>query len=95
MSSELTRAQDDAIALPKLVVTATRVPTPREQVGSSISVLTAEDLANRQTVIVSDVLREVPGVVVSRNGGVGNFTQVRIRGAEGNHTVELLAKLLH
>ena len=37
-----------------------------------------------------DALRSLPGVSVSRSGGFGNLTQVRIRGAEGNHTLVLI-----
>ena len=38
----------------------------------------------------ADALRSLPGVSVSRSGGFGNLTQVRIRGAEGNHTLVLI-----
>ena len=36
------------------------------------------------------MLRDVPGVAVSRTGAVGSFTQVRIRGTEGNHVLTLI-----
>jgi vitamin B12 transporter len=72
------------------VVTATRTPTPSGQVGSSVTVITAQDLARRQTAFVSDILREVPGVTVNRSGGIGTFTEVRIRGAEANQVLVLI-----
>ena len=58
--------------------------------GSSATVIQPVDLQNRQTVIVSDVLRDVPGISVNRTGPVGGLTQVRMRGAEGNHTLMLI-----
>lgn len=58
--------------------------------GSSATVITALDLQDRQTVIISDVLRDVPGVSVNRTGAVGGMTDVRIRGAEANHTLVLI-----
>ena len=58
--------------------------------GSSATILEPIDLQQRQTVIVSDILRDVPGVAVSRTGPVGQFTQVRMRGAEANHTLVLI-----
>ncbi len=79
-----------AIQIAPVVVTATKTETPLSQVGSSVSVITSEDLEDRKTVLVSDVLREVPGVAVNRTGVVGNLTQVRIRGAESNHTLVLI-----
>ena len=76
--------------LPELVVTATRVPISPYRVGSSITVITAEELEDKQTTFVSDALRRVPGLAVGRTGGFGSLTQVRIRGSEGNHTLVLI-----
>ena len=47
-------------------------------------------LQDRQTRIVSDVLRDVPGVAASRTGAVGGSTQLRLRGAEANQPLALL-----
>lgn len=58
--------------------------------GSSLTVLDEGVLEARQTRIVSDVLRDVPGVAVSRSGAVGGQTQVRLRGAEANQTLVLI-----
>ncbi|MDA1099115.1 MAG: TonB-dependent receptor [Proteobacteria bacterium] len=84
-------AADDAVKrLPNVVVSASRVPLPAQEVGSAVTVITAEDLKRRQIRFVSEVLREVPGVAVSRSGSAGSFTQVRIRGAEGNQTLVII-----
>ena len=75
----------------KVVVTASRIgATPENRLGTAVSILTREQIEDRQTRLVSDVLRDVPGVQVNRSGGVGTLTQVRMRGAEGNHTLILL-----
>jgi vitamin B12 transporter len=60
---------------------------PINLIGSSVTVIDDQDLQDRQTRIVSDVLRDVPGVAVSRAGAIGGQTQIRIRGAESNHTL--------
>lgn len=75
-----------------IVVTASRAEggISTATLGASATVLLPVDLENRQTVIVSDVLRDVPGIAVSRLGGVGGMTQVRMRGAEANHTLVLI-----
>ena len=39
---------------------------------------------------VSDLLATTPGISVSRNGGIGGFSAVRIRGAEGEQTLTLI-----
>jgi vitamin B12 transporter len=76
----------------ELVVTASRSgdAVPADQLGASVTVLDAATLDQRQTRIVSDVLRDVPGLAVSRTGAVGGTTQVRIRGSEGNHVLVLI-----
>jgi vitamin B12 transporter len=80
-------------ALPELettVVTATRTETPIGQVGSSITVITADDIADRHLNSVADALRVVPGLDVMRSGGPGQQTSVFLRGANSNHTLVLI-----
>lgn len=76
----------EAKILPDTVVSANRVALPSREVGSSVTVITGEEMEERQIRVVSDALRDVPGVSVNRTGPRGLFTQVRIRGNEGNHT---------
>ncbi len=58
--------------------------------GVSRSEIEPLALETQQIRIVSDILREVPGVAVSRSGSLAGFTQIRIRGGESNHTLVLL-----
>ena len=52
--------------------------------GSAVTVVTGEELRAQQIRHAADALRSLPGVQVSRTGAFGGFTQVRIRGGEGN-----------
>ena len=63
---------------------------PLEQIGSAVTVVTGEQLRAQQVRNAADALRSLPGVAVSRSGGAGNLTQVRIRGAEAPHTLVLI-----
>ncbi|MET0239108.1 MAG: TonB-dependent receptor [Sphingobium sp.] len=74
-----------------IVVTASRSgdAVPVNQLGASVTVLDAQALETRQTRIVSDILRDVPGVAVN-TGGLGGLTQIRIRGTESNHVLVLI-----
>ncbi|RMD61706.1 MAG: TonB-dependent receptor [Alphaproteobacteria bacterium] len=83
-------AQEAVESLPEVVVSASRVPVATREVGSALTVITAADIERKQVRLVSDVLREVPGLAVSRSGTVGTFTQVRIRGAEANQTLVII-----
>jgi vitamin B12 transporter len=73
-----------------IVVTATRAETPLSEIGQSITVIPQEDIETRQAVAVIDLLRNVPGVTFTRNGGIGSTTNINIRGAESDHTVALI-----
>ena len=73
-----------------IVVTANRSPQPLNRVGQSISVLESAEIERRQSANVSDLLRNVPGVAVARNGGIGGTVGVFIRGADSDQTVTLI-----
>lgn len=73
-----------------IVVTATRTAEPVEKTGESVSVITAEQLAAQQIVFVGDALQETPGLLLIRNGGLGQNTTVSLRGAEAGQTLVLL-----
>ncbi len=59
-------------------------------VPASITLISAADMESRQVRVVSDVLRDVPGVAVNRMGGIGGLTQIRVRGSEGNHVLVMI-----
>ncbi len=61
-----------------------------DTVGSALTVVTGDELRNQQIRHAGDALRSLPGVSVNRTGGFGGLTQVRIRGAEANHTLVLV-----
>ena len=73
-----------------LVVTATRTPQPLQLTGTSMTVITASDLNTQQIVTLTDALKEAPGVMVNRTGGIGQATTVSLRGAEQGQTVALV-----
>ncbi|MBL8201227.1 MAG: TonB-dependent receptor [Chromatiales bacterium] len=73
-----------------LVVTASRIPIPLVAAGSSVTVIDREQIEARQSVFAVDLLQDVPGFAVSRSGGIGSQTQVRVRGAEANQLLVLI-----
>lgn len=83
------RANDTAGSdgsLETLIVSATRLPTPEVQIASSVTVITAADIAAQQLRDVTDVLKLVPGLNVVQSGGPGGVTSVFMRGTNSNHT---------
>lgn len=73
-----------------VVFGAGRTPIASDRIGRATTVITAEELEQRQVRFVADALRTVPGAAVSRTGAPGGQTQVRIRGSEANHVLVLI-----
>ncbi len=73
-----------------VVVTATRIPTPEAKVASSITVITAKDIAAKQQQTLPDVLADAPGLNVVQSGGPGGQTSVFMRGTDSNHVKVLV-----
>jgi vitamin B12 transporter len=73
-----------------VVVTATRIPTPEADVASSITVITAEDIAAKEEMTLPDVLQDAPGLNIVQTGGPGGQTSVFMRGTNSNHVKVLV-----
>ena len=54
-----------------VVVTATTVPTPAEQLGVALNVITGEEFKTYHYSTVDDAFRSIPGVNVTQQGGYG------------------------
>ncbi len=73
-----------------IIVTATGAPTRSADTGQAVSTLSQNEIDVRQSIGVAELLASQPGVTISRNGGLGGFSAVRIRGAEGEQTLALI-----
>jgi len=80
----LAQATDETI-----IVVGARVPVPESEVTSAVTLLEPEEIELRGPVL-SDALRAVPGLAVSRSGPAGSLTDVRLRGSEANHVLVLI-----
>ncbi|MEM7441274.1 MAG: TonB-dependent receptor [Pseudomonadota bacterium] len=78
----------DAIDLGTIFISGGLTPIDAQRYGRAATVITAQEIEDRGLLTLQDALRAVPGVAVQSSGG--NFTQVRIRGGEGNHTLILI-----
>jgi vitamin B12 transporter len=73
----------------KIIVTASAVPETVESTPAAVTVITKDDIDKREARDVSAVLREVPGVSVSRTGSLGKTTSLFLRGASSKQTLVL------
>lgn len=74
----------------EIVVSATRIETPIDEIGSSVTVITDEEIARNQQRSLPDVLQTVPGLNIVQSGGPGGKTSVFMRGSNSNHTKVLI-----
>jgi vitamin B12 transporter len=87
------RAEDVAqfqIDTPITVIGATRVPTPEDQLGTSVTVITGDQIEQKQLRTLPEVLQDVPGLSVVQNGSPGGTASVFMRGTSANHTKVLV-----
>jgi vitamin B12 transporter len=87
---ELPAAETPETTFPPVFVTSTRTEIPLEQVTTSASVITGEEIRDREAEMVLEVLRDVPGLDVVQSGSRGNGTSIFIRGSESDHVLVLI-----
>lgn len=87
----LGQAADEApLALDDQLVTATRTEQRAGQSLASVSVLDRVDIERAQAQSVPDLLRRLPGISLSSNGGPGKATNLYLRGSESDHVLVLI-----
>jgi vitamin B12 transporter len=73
----------------EIIVTASALPEEKDETPVAATVITREQLERREVRDVSDALREVPGLAVSRTGSPGKNTTLFIRGGSSKQALVL------
>jgi len=76
--------------LKTIVVTASRVDQPINQVGTTITVIPDEQMETQKIQDVGTALQQVPGVNITQSGSPGTETDVSIRGASASQSLILV-----
>ncbi|GAB3378660.1 TonB-dependent vitamin B12 receptor [Lysobacter fragariae] len=79
-----------ATELDDVIVTATRTAQTQDATLASVSVITREEIDRLQPASLPDLLRGVPGLSLSNNGGMGKESSVFLRGTESDHVLVLV-----
>ena len=74
----------------EVIVTASRVAETADETLAPVNVITREEIERRQIRSVPEALRQVPGVSLVNNGGIGKATSVFMRGTESDHVLVLI-----
>jgi TonB-dependent receptor-like protein len=71
----------------QIVITASRAPDTQAQTPASVTIIDAQRIDRLDEPLLPALLRLTPSISVSASGPAGSFTEVRLRGAEVNHTL--------
>ncbi|MFT4769363.1 MAG: vitamin B12 transporter [Glaciecola sp.] len=76
--------------LEEIIVGSSRVEMPLRDVGTSVTVLTQDEIVQRGFLSLPDLLRTQPSIAATNNGGPGKATSLRVRGEEGYRTMVVI-----
>ncbi|MGN6057170.1 MAG: TonB-dependent receptor, partial [Sphingomicrobium sp.] len=71
----------------QIVITASRAPEQEAQTPASVTIIDKKRIQRVDEPLARALIRLVPSAAVSSSGPAGSLTDVRIRGAEANHTL--------
>lgn len=84
-------AADTGYVGEEVVVSATRTLNRISDAGgSSVTVITSEEIRNSGQPTVVDVIKGVAGIDVASNGGLGSNSSIFLRGADATYTLVLI-----
>lgn len=73
-----------------VVVTASRIPQPRDSVVSDVSVITRDEIERSGQSTLVELLSTQPGVQIESNGGPGATANIHLRGTSSQQVVVLV-----
>ena len=76
--------------LDTITVEGSRLNQTEAEIGTSISIITSEDIEKLGFDFALDAVAAAPGVTINQNGGFGGAASVRIRGAATGQTLVLI-----
>jgi len=71
----------------QIVITASRAPDAEARTPASVTIIDKQRIERLAEPLLSALLRLTPSAAVTTSGPAGSLTEVRIRGAEANHTL--------
>ncbi|WP_375291417.1 TonB-dependent receptor plug domain-containing protein [Qipengyuania sp.] len=80
----------DALSGEAITVTANGLSTDVGNTGQSVTVIDRDEIENIQGADITRILTRAPGVTITRNGPIGSFTGVNVRGAGSEQLLVLI-----
>ena len=89
-SRSIAQPASEADSKPMEIITVSATPISIDDAGSSVSIITRQDILDSNAASIQNLLREIPGFAVSQQGSHGAVSQVRVRGAEANQVLVMI-----
>lgn len=85
-------SKDDAkkSTLPEIIITATKSGIKKRETGSSVTIINAAEIEQKQKRFVADILKIEPGLSVTTSSTLGGVSELYIRGTAPAHAVVLI-----
>ncbi len=80
----------ESVSLEEVVVTSSRIENSLREIGTAMSVVSAQEIELRGYSSMLDILRTQPGIGASNAGGMGKVSAVRVRGEEAYRTLVMV-----
>ena len=71
----------------QIVITASRAPESEERTPASVTIIDGQQIERLDEPVLAALVRLTPSAAVATSGPAGALTEIRIRGAEANHTL--------
>ncbi len=89
LSPLLLQAADNT-DIPEIIVTANRTANTVDETIAPVTIITRKDIERLQATSITEVLRMVPGVSFTSNGGFGSNAGISLRGTNTDHVLYLI-----
>ena len=76
--------------LKPIEVKSTRLDFTKETTPATITIITEEEIKKSGQFLIEKLLRQVPGLTVTQNGGLGRLTNINLRGAGNSSTLVMI-----
>src|SRR5208337_4686971 len=74
----------------RVIVTAEPLPDLEQNVAAPVDVITAQDISDRQSILLDDAVTLLPGVSLGQTGRMGGSTSLFLDGGNSDYTKVLV-----
>ncbi|MBN1404975.1 MAG: TonB-dependent receptor [Candidatus Omnitrophica bacterium] len=90
LAQQKEQKKEDVFNLGNIVITPSRLYQEYGQVSRATNLITQEEIEDKNCISVENLLEDLPSAIVMENGGLGQVSSVRFRGASSSQTLVLM-----